>query len=99
MLHDALMILGIANLISFLSFGYDKFLSKRGKRRISERSLITMSALGGSIGAVAAQYLFCHKTRKFRWLLPFLLMLHLGTAAILWYATADGTFPFLGSAL
>ena len=41
----------------------DKQKAKQGVWRISERSLIGIALIGGSIGAIIGMYLFRHKTR------------------------------------
>lgn len=39
------------NIASFILYGIDKYKAKRGKWRISEAMLLTMAAIGGSVGA------------------------------------------------
>ena len=53
----------------------DKQKAKQGVWRISERSLIGIALIGGSIGAIIGMYLFRHKTRhlKFSLGLPLIL--------------------------
>lgn len=60
------------NGFAFLAFWWDKRLAQAGARRISEKSLLMLAAVGGTAGAVAAQHLFRHKTRKE----PFRTILH-----------------------
>lgn len=52
------------NLAAYALFAHDKRAAERGARRISEDSLLFVSAIGGSAGAFAAQRLCRHKTRK-----------------------------------
>lgn len=54
----------IANLAAFAAMGWDKSSARRGVRRIPERTLLTLAAAGGGLGAVLAQQVFRHKTRK-----------------------------------
>lgn len=56
--------LAVANLAAFAAFGLDKRLAQAGAWRISENTLLGLALVGGSIGAVGAQQLFRHKTRK-----------------------------------
>ena len=54
----------VINILTFLIFGIDKWKAQRGKWRIPEATLIWMSIIGGSIGALVGMYLFRHKTQK-----------------------------------
>ncbi|MBT9472946.1 MAG: DUF1294 domain-containing protein [Phenylobacterium sp.] len=54
----------IANLAAFAAMGWDKSSARRGVERIPERTLLTLAAAGGGLGAVLAQQVFRHKTRK-----------------------------------
>jgi len=70
--------LGTMNVLAFICFGLDKALSKSKSRRISEKTLLTLSALGGSFGALFGMVIFNHKTSKakFRFTVPFLFILY-----------------------
>ena len=46
------------NIATFLLYGIDKYKAKKGKWRISEATLLTMAAIGGSIGAWAGMRLW-----------------------------------------
>lgn len=52
------------NLASFGAFGLDKRAAIRGTWRTRESTLLGLAALGGWIGALAAQHTMRHKTRK-----------------------------------
>lgn len=56
-------VIGI-NVLTFLVFGIDKWKARKGRWRIPEDTLIWMSIVGGSIGALVGMYLFRHKTQK-----------------------------------
>ena len=83
----ALCLLGV-NALSFLIFGLDKGLAVKGCRRIPEATLLTLSVLGGSPGAMFAMVLFHHKTDArahpaFVWGIPAVFLLELAAAAYL----------------
>ncbi len=52
------------NLFSFILFYVDKMKAKKDKWRIQEKTLHLSSFIGGSIGSIAAMFLFHHKTKK-----------------------------------
>lgn len=72
-----------ANLLTFVTYGIDKYKARHKKWRIPEATLLLLAALGGSIGALLAMRLFRHKTlhRKFRYGVPAILLVQI-TAAV-----------------
>lgn len=68
----------IINALGLLFMLIDKQKAKRNAWRIPESTLLTIAALGGSIGCIAGMYLFRHKTKhlKFTVGLPLLLILN-----------------------
>ena len=74
-------LLGI-NLITFVSYGIDKFKAIKNRYRISEYTLFVLSFFGGGIGAIIGMKVFHHKTRKLLfWLLNIIFII--GWALIL----------------
>ena len=62
----------LASLWAFLLFGIDKWRAKQdSKRRISELSLLLVSALGGWPGGLIGLVFFRHKSAKLSFLLKF----------------------------
>lgn len=61
----------LINLITFLAMYIDKRKSKKGKRRIPEKTLFVLVGLGGGIGGILGMYLFRHKTKKTRFVIGF----------------------------
>ncbi|MEN9910008.1 MAG: hypothetical protein RLZZ540_3167 [Bacteroidota bacterium] len=59
------------NLFAFSIIGYDKYLAKNNKRRISEKTLLTFAFIGGTIGSGLAMLIFRHKTSKTSYLWKF----------------------------
>lgn len=58
--------LGVMSLLALIAFGVDKARAADGRRRIPELTLLTLAALGGSVGAVLGSVLFHHKTNARR---------------------------------
>lgn len=66
----------LIGMVTFAIFGIDKRLAIRHRRRISEKTLLVLSAIGGAFGAYAGMKFFHHKTmkRKFRLVSVFAIM-------------------------
>ena len=73
------------NIVTFLLYGIDKYKAKKGKWRISEATLLTMAAIGGSIGAWAGMRLWHHKTmhKKFKYGIPIIIILQVALVVYL----------------
>lgn len=73
------------NIATFLLYGIDKYKAKKGKWRISEATLLTMAAIGGSIGAWAGMRLWHHKTmhKKFKYGTPLIIIMQIALVAYL----------------
>lgn len=54
----------LINLIAFFAYGWDKRAAKAGRRRIPEKTLLGLAAVGGAIGALLGMKAFHHKTKK-----------------------------------
>lgn len=74
-----LLFLFFVNLLTFVIYMLDKYLSVQGKWHITEVVLIVFAALGGAFGALCAMIFFNHKTnlRLFTICIPFLLYIQL----------------------
>ena len=81
----------LINLVTFCVFGLDKWKAKRKEkneavRRVPERTLLLLAALGGSVGALLAMRVFHHKTlhRAFKIGVPLILVLQIVIPFGLW---------------
>jgi uncharacterized membrane protein YsdA (DUF1294 family) len=86
-------LLALWNVATWAVYRVDKARARRRARRVSERSLLAMAALGGSPGALVAVYAHRqrHKARKRRFVTP-LWLITAGHAALLtWALWARGT--------
>ena len=54
----------VINLLTYVFFGIDKVKAQKSSWRIPEKTLFTLSFLGGSVGALLAMNKFRHKTKK-----------------------------------
>ena len=74
-MHSYLLIM---NAIGLLIMLIDKDNSIRNWKRISEFTLLTIAAIGGSIGIFIGMCLFRHKIKKLRFLIsvPMCILLH-----------------------
>ncbi len=86
--------LAAINLAAFLVMGWDKRAAIGRRRRVPERTLLLLAALGGSVGAWLAMRVFRHKTlhNRFRFGVPAILLAQLGLAALLLWRF--GLLPF-----
>ena len=73
------------NLFAYILYGIDKHKSKKTEWRISERTLILIALIGGSIGALLAMRVFLHKTKHKRFTLgvPFIMVLQIALLLML----------------
>ena len=57
------MYLIVINIATFIIYGLDKYFAIHDMWRISEKALLGLAAIGGSVGAYAGMYTFRHKTK------------------------------------
>lgn len=75
----------IINVLTFLAFALDKVKAKTNRWRTKEKTLLTLSFIGGSLGGLLGMYICHHKIRKPRFSIgvPLMLVLHLGL--LIWF--------------
>jgi uncharacterized membrane protein YsdA (DUF1294 family) len=80
--------------ISFILVGYDKYLARNKKRRITENSLLLWPFFGGSLGTGFAMWVFKHKTskRSFLWKFWSIVLLQFLVVLTLFYTDSIGVF-------
>lgn len=74
----------LINAVGLLLMLIDKEKAKRGKWRIPEATLMTVAAIGGSVGSLAGMYLFRHKTRHPKFYLGIPAILIAQFALVVW---------------
>lgn len=69
----------VINVVAYLIMHIDKNNARNGKKRISEASLLTLAAIGGSVGVLVSMYTLHHKTKKkkFKIGVPLILLLQI----------------------
>jgi uncharacterized membrane protein YsdA (DUF1294 family) len=72
----------LASVVTFLAYMLDKFAAIRGRRRIRESTLHLFALAGGWPGALSAQRVFRHKTRKKSFQMVFWLTVGLNGSAL-----------------
>ena len=80
-----LLYLLIINALGFLLMLVDKFKAKKNLWRIPEATLMTVAALGGSIGSLLGMYTVRHKTKhvKFTVGIPAILILQIALVLLI----------------
>lgn len=70
--------------ISFILYGLDKLKAKRGKWRISEKTLLLSALCMGGPGALLGMQLFRHKTKhlRFQILVPLFCVINIAIIII-----------------
>lgn len=79
-----LLYLLIINAAGFLLMLVDKFKAKKNLWRIPEATLMTVAALGGSVGSLIGMYAVRHKTRHLKFTLGIPLILAVQVVAAVW---------------
>ena len=84
-MEETICYLLAVNIATFLLYGIDKYKAKKNQWRISEATLLTMAAIGGSIGAWAGMRLWHHKTmhKKFKYGIPLIIIMQVALAVYL----------------
>lgn len=77
----------VLTIMGFAITGYDKYLSKIRRRRIPEKTLLSLTALGGTIGTGIAMIFFRHETAKtsFLWKYFGIMVVQLAMTALYLY--------------
>lgn len=68
----------IVNIAAFVAYAMDKQKAKKGSWRIPEKTLLLLTAIGGSLGALIGMYGMHHKTKHLKFVLgvPALFAIH-----------------------
>ena len=83
------------NIAAFVVYTFDKYRSRVGSSRISEKELHTFSMIGGFLGASLSMALFKHKISKPSFLIKHILIMIVWIAAVLYYFLEINQLNFL----
>lgn len=84
----------VINLIGFLAMWIDKAKAKNNSWRIPEKTLFTITLLGGGFGTIAGMYIFRHKTKKFRFTIGFPVILLSELVLVIYALIKYGSYIF-----
>ena len=59
-----IILYSLLSTITFIVYGFDKLVARRGGKRVRERTLHLLALCGGWPGALAGQWVFRHKRRN-----------------------------------
>ena len=76
----------VINIITFLLYGSDKKRARWDRRRIPEKVLLGLAAVGGSVGAWMGMKVYRHKIRKWKFIIGVPLILILQILAVSYYS-------------
>lgn len=81
-MHPIAVYLFLINVLGYLLMLADKHKARKKQWRIPEATLMSVAALGGSVGSLLGMYHFRHKTKhpKFYIGIPLLLLLQIAVA-------------------
>ncbi len=91
----------LGSVVAFLAYAFDKSAARRDKWRTQESTLHLFAVVGGWPGALAAQKLLRHKSKKQSFQIVFWVTVVLNCSALAWLWSAPGAGAlrsFLGAA-
>lgn len=84
------------NVITFIIFGLDKLFAILKKTRISEKTLLFLSIIGGCFLELFGMYLFNHKTRKIKFHIVNIVFIIIYLFMLIYYEKYIETINILG---
>ena len=79
-----LVLMAVMSVFLFAMMDLDKAKARRGKWRVSEKTLFVFALLGGALGGTAGMFLFRHKTKHRTFRLGFPLLAAAQLALLAW---------------
>lgn len=82
--YFAIAYLGVISIVSVVTCIYDKFAAKHAtKHRTRERTLLLLSALGGSVAMLLCMFTIRHKTKHAKFMIGIPVIIALQAAAVI----------------
>lgn len=78
-----ILYLVIINLLAIILTVFDKSAARKGNWRINEKTLLVVSALGGSVSMLATMYIVHHKTKKMKFMIGIPVIIIVQLAVVL----------------
>ena len=83
-------IYGVASLLTYIVYAIDKKAARKGSWRIPEAQLHLLALIGGWPGALAAQQIVRHKSKKASFRFIFWITVLLNAAGTVWLLSPEG---------
>lgn len=85
-MEELIIYILIINVVSFCASGLDKSAAIHNRRRIPEKTLFFLAAIGGSVGIYASMFLFRHKTKHISFMLgiPVIILIQIALVYFLY---------------
>lgn len=91
-MRETIIYFFITTLLAFSITGIDKWLAIKQKSRVSEKTLLLLVAIGGTLGSALAMLLFRHKTSKLSYLWKFFAIVIVQIAIIVMFINKEKWF-------
>jgi len=78
--------IAIVSIIAIIMTVHDKSAAQRGSRRVSERALLFVSVIGGSVAMLAIMRIIRHKTKHMKFMvgIPVIIILQIAAVFFVW---------------
>ena len=84
-IRNVIIYIVVINIVGFFAMLIDKKKAKKQSYRISEKALLTIALIGGSIGSICGMYKFRHKTKKPAFYIGFPVILILQIISVIYF--------------
>ncbi|MCY2965362.1 MAG: cold shock and DUF1294 domain-containing protein [Planctomycetota bacterium] len=82
---------GVASIVTFCAYGFDKSAARKGNWRTAETTLHLFGLVGGWPGALVAQKLFRHKTSKHSFQITYWITVIINCGVFAWLVSSESS--------